>query len=47
MKETLSIWMKLAATAVIIAALVWGVLMNEVSSIVHAIGAFMGGDKTP
>lgn len=43
MNETLSTWMKLSATVVVIVGLVWGILMTEMGSIADAIATMMGG----
>ena len=47
MDMTLATWMKLATTAVVIAALIWGVLFNEMSEIANAIAGMMNGGTTP
>lgn len=47
MEMTLSTWMKLASTAIVIAALVWNVLFGEMSDIANAIAGLMNGGSTP
>ena len=47
MEMTLSTWMKLAATATVIAGLVWGLLLGEMSDIANAIAGLMDGGSTP
>ena len=47
MNTTISKWMSLAATVIVIAALVWNVLIGEMSLIADGIAQLMGGETTP
>lgn len=43
MNGTLATWMKLAAVATVIVALIWGLLLKEMGSIADSIASMMGG----
>lgn len=43
MSTTLATWMKLGATAVVIAALIWGLLIGDMRDIANVIAKLMGG----
>ncbi len=47
MNTTIAKWMSLAATAVVVAALIWGVLISEMSTISDNIAQLMDGETSP